>query len=63
MLLTLALCLFALFGTNVALGSMGMGGFLGDVSEMLFLLAASISFVAAILQREAAEKTAKEQQR
>ena len=63
MLLILALCLFALFGTNVALGSMDMGGFLGDVSEMLFLLAASISFVAAILQREAAEKIAKEQQR
>ncbi|NVO58021.1 hypothetical protein HW561_19680 [Rhodobacteraceae bacterium B1Z28] len=63
MLLTLALLLFAVFGTNVVLGSMGMGGFLGDVSEMLILLAATIAFVAAILQKEAAEKRSKEQQR
>ena len=63
MLLALALLLFAIFGSNVILGSMGMGGFLGDVSEMLILLAASITFVAAILQKEAAEKETKKQQR
>lgn len=56
MLLTLALLLFAAFGANVVLGSMGVGGYLGDVSEMLVLLAASIVFVAVILQKEAAEK-------
>ncbi|CUJ88485.1 hypothetical protein PH7735_00927 [Shimia thalassica] len=56
MLLTLSVVLFGAFGTNVVLGSMGLGGFLGDVSEMLTLLAASIFFVAAILQKEAAEK-------
>ena len=63
MLLALALLLFAIFGSNVILGSMGMGGFLGDVSEMLILLAASITFVAAILQKETAEKETKKQQR
>lgn len=63
MLLTLALLLFASFGANVVLGSMGIGGFLGDVSEMLVLLAASITFVAAILQKEAAENKSKKQQR
>ncbi len=59
MLLPLALLLFAVFGANVVLGSMGMGGFIGDVPEMLTLLAASISFVAVILQKEAAEKKKK----
>lgn len=62
MRLALALILFAIFGANVVLGSVGAGGFLGDVPEMLTLLAASIAFVAAILQREAAEKRSKEQQ-
>ena len=59
MLLPLALLLFAVFGANVVLGSLGIGGFLGDVSEMLTLLAASITFVAVILQKEAAEKKSK----
>ena len=63
MLLALSLIMFAVFGANVVLGSMGLGGFLGDVSEMLTLLAASIVFVAAILQKEAAEKASQEQQR
>jgi len=62
MFLPLALLLFAAFAANVVLGSMGMGRFLGDVSEMLVLLAASIAFVAAILKREAAEKNKNEQQ-
>ncbi len=62
MFLPLALLLFAAFAANVVLGSMGMGRFLGDVSEMLVLLAASITFVAAILKREAAEKNKNEQQ-
>ncbi|AZV78917.1 hypothetical protein EBB79_14255 [Parasedimentitalea marina] len=63
MLLALALLLFAVFGSNVILGSMGMGVFLGDVSEMLILLAASIIFVAAILKKETAEKQSNKQQR
>ncbi|WP_146347815.1 hypothetical protein [Falsiphaeobacter marinintestinus] len=63
MFLILALLLFAVFGANVVLGSLGMGGFLGDVSEMLIMLAASIAFVVAILQKETAEKKSKEQQR
>ncbi|GAA6192668.1 hypothetical protein [Phaeobacter sp. NW0010-22] len=59
MLLTIALLLFATFGANVVMGSMGLGGFLGDVSEMLTLFAATIFFVAVILQKEAAEKKPK----
>ncbi|MBT3140461.1 hypothetical protein DS909_00880 [Phaeobacter gallaeciensis] len=59
MLLTIALLLFATFGANVVMGSMGLGGFLGDVSEMLTLFAATIFFVAVILQKEAAEKKSK----
>lgn len=57
--LTIALLLFATFGANVVMGSMGLGGFLGDVSEMLTLFAATIFFVAVILQKEAAEKKSK----
>jgi hypothetical protein len=56
MYLTAAALLFALFSLNVVLGSFGVAPFLGDVSEMLVLLAASIAFVAAILGREADEK-------
>lgn len=59
MLLTLALLLFATFSANVVMGSMGLGGFLGDVSEMLTLFAATIFFVAVILQKEAADKKSK----
>lgn len=60
MLLIVSAVLFCLFAANVALGSMGAGVVLGDVSEMLVLFAASIFFVAAILQREAAEKDKKD---
>lgn len=63
MLLTLALMLFATFGANVVMGSMGLGGFLGDVSEMLTLFAATIFFVAVILQKEAEHKKSKKQSR
>ena len=56
MALIVAAVLFAVFTVNVAMGSMGGGGFLGDVGEMLVLFAASIAFVAAILKREANAK-------
>ena len=55
-LLALALVLFAIFVTNVSIGSFGGSPFLGIVGEMLLLFAASISFVAAVLRREANEK-------
>ena len=48
--------LFVVFAVNVAMGSFTGAGFLGDVGEMLLLFAASIAFVAAILDREAAAK-------
>ncbi|SLN23411.1 hypothetical protein PEL8287_01047 [Roseovarius litorisediminis] len=48
--------LFAIFATNVAIGSSGGTPFLGDVGEMLLLALTSLVFVAAILKREAAAK-------
>ena len=48
--------LFAIFASNVVLGTLGDTQFLGDVGEMLVLFASAISFVVAILKREAAEK-------
>lgn len=56
MALVLAALLFAVFAANVVMGSLGGSAFLGDVGEMLTLLAASVAFVAAILRREANEK-------
>ncbi len=55
-MLILAAALFAVFFANVAVGAASGAPFLGDVSEMLLLLAASISFVAAILMREQREQ-------
>lgn len=47
--------LFALaFVANVVMGATGGSSFVGDVGEMLLLLAASVNFVVAILKREAA---------
>lgn len=51
-----ALALFVIFTVNVVMGSLSGAAFLTDVGEMLLLLAASIAFVAAILQREDAAR-------
>ena len=48
---------FALFALNVAIGSMTGKTFLGDVGEMLVLVAASTLFVVAILKKEADRKS------
>lgn len=53
-----ALILFFIFAVNVGLGSIQGTTFLGDVGEMLVLLATAILFVVAILEREAAAKNA-----
>ncbi|MEP1931037.1 MAG: hypothetical protein ABJJ37_07150 [Roseibium sp.] len=52
-MLALAAALLAVFVVNVSMGSFGSSPFLGTVGEMLLLLAVSVTFVAAILQREA----------
>lgn len=56
MYMTSAAVLFAIFFANVVLGSAGLGSFMGDVLEMLTLFAASIAFVAAVLNKEAVDK-------
>ena len=48
-----ALICFIVFFTNVAMGAAKMGVFMGDVREMLMLLATAILFVIGILRREA----------
>jgi len=53
MSLWVAAALFAVFVANVAIGASSSPRVLGDVSEMLVLLASSCAFVAAILQAEA----------
>jgi len=45
-----------IFATDVAIGSFGGKVFLTDVQEMLVLIAASISFVVAILKKESAQR-------
>lgn len=59
MFLIAAALLFAVFAANVMLGAAGMGNMLGDVSEMLVLFAASITFVVAILKKEARRNAAR----
>ena len=56
MFLLLSLIVFAVFFSNVALGAFADVAFLNDVGEMLVLFAATILFVVAILQKEAARK-------
>lgn len=56
MFLTASIIVFAVYFINVALGAFAGSAYLGDVSEMLVLFAASILFVVAILQKEAARK-------
>ncbi|WP_299473211.1 hypothetical protein [uncultured Roseibium sp.] len=57
MLLALAAVLFAAFVINVSIGSMGGTPLLGNVGEMLLLLAVSIAFTASVLKREAKKRT------
>jgi len=51
--LVAALICFVIYFGNVAAGAAGAGVLLGDVAEMLMLLAASVLFVAGVLMREA----------
>lgn len=53
MMLTLSGLAFVAFAANVMVGATTGAPFLGDVGEMLALFAASATFVAAVLQREA----------
>jgi hypothetical protein len=52
----IALILFLAFTANVAIGAIGDGPIVGNVGELIVLLAASISFVVGILQQEAIVK-------
>ena len=61
MFLILSAALFVLFALNVGLGSFGATPFLGDIGEMLLLGSAAITFVVAILRREAEEREKTEQ--
>ena len=54
MYLAVTMVLFTAFFGNVLLGSLGGKAILGDVAEMLLLVAVSISFVATILRAERA---------
>lgn len=56
MALIVSAILFAVFAANVALGAAGSRPFLGDIWQMLTLLAASAAFVVAVLRREARAK-------
>ena len=56
MFLAASIVVFVIYFANVAMGAFAQAAFLGDVGEMLVLFAASILFVVAILQREAARK-------
>ena len=56
MSLIVSIVLFVVFAANVAIGSFTGKPFLGDIGEMLLLLAASLAFVAAILAREASAR-------
>lgn len=51
-----AFVVFVIFFSNVALGAFADSAFLGDIGEMLVLFVASLLFVVAILQKEAAAK-------
>jgi len=52
----ISLILLVLFTVNVAIGAIGDGPVVGNVSELLLLLSASVAFVVGILQREARDK-------
>ena len=57
MFLIASILTFLIFAANVALGAFGGNAVLGDVGEMLVLLAASTLFVVAILKKEADRKS------
>lgn len=57
MALAAATILFVIFVSNVVYGATTGTILMGDVTEMLVLFAASVFFVAAILRREARDKT------
>lgn len=57
MFLIASIVVFAVYFANVVMGAFANSAFLGDVSEMLVLFAASILFVVAILKREAARNS------
>lgn len=56
MYLLASLGVFIIYFANVAMGAYTRNAFLGDVGEMLVLFVASVLFVVAILQKEAARK-------
>ncbi len=62
MFLIIAFVIFSIYIANVVIGATTGSPFVGDVAEMLLLFAASISFVIAVLRREAAEKAEKDKQ-
>jgi len=49
-----SLIVFLVYFANVAIGAAGLDAPLGDVAEMLCLLAFSVLFVIGVLEREAA---------
>ena len=51
-----ALICFVIYFGNVTAGAAGVGVFLGDIPEMLMLLATSILFVIGVLAREASAR-------
>jgi hypothetical protein len=58
--LAVAAAFFALFLVNVSAGAFAQSSFLGDVGDMLTLMAASVAFVVGVLQREGAERLDRE---
>ncbi len=56
---SIALIVFLIFVSNVALGGAGFRPFLSDVGEAITLFVSVFAFVVGILQAEAAEKAAR----
>ncbi len=56
MFLAASIIVFVVYFANVVMGAYGSNAFLGDVGEMLVLFVATLLFVVAILQKEAARK-------
>jgi hypothetical protein len=55
----IASVLLVAFIANVAIGAIGDGPLVGNVTEMVVLLAASVAFAVGILQREVRDKKAR----
>lgn len=62
-LLLTSLILFVVFFTNVGFGAAKLGEFLGDVPQMLLLLASVCLFVVGILQCEKHSKSLEDAER